>query len=53
MFYFKELSSISNQSVGSYKGNVHIKCRKKTYCLFFYIIGCVYLNENINDLRAL
>ena len=38
------------QSVGNW-GNVLLKNRKETNMVCFsYIIGCIYLNENISDL---
>ena len=51
IIYFKELCSISKKSIGSFKENVLLKCRKETYIICFsYIIELFYLNEYISDL---
>ena len=39
------------QSVGSYE-NETLKYRKETN-IFFYIMGCVYLDKNISDLWSI
>ena len=48
-----KLCSISKKSVGNFKENVLLKCRKETYIICFsYIIEFFYLNEYISDLGA-